>query len=141
MPKNMYLNGRNKTQPFAMLTHYMMDSEAFRSLSSGAVLVLLLLIRRYNSLNNGYISLSNREIDELTCMSKSTAGKKLRELELKGFIQTMEKGFFTKRMATTFRLTFHGYTDKKGVKTQATNEWKRYDTHLKQVPNIELKVL
>ena len=130
--------GRNNVQPFILVTYNLFDSEAFKSLTGGAVQVLLLLIRNHNGLNNGEIVLSCRQIAEHTTMSKNTASKKLNELELKGFVQPMHKGHFTTRMATTHRLTF---LDAPRLKNpRRTDEWKRYCPKQNKVPDIDLTV-
>ena len=130
--------GRNNTPPFIKVTYNLFDSEAFRSLSGGAVHVLLLLIRNHNGVNNGEIVLSCRQIAGQTTMSKNTASKKLNELELKGFIQLMQKGQFTGRMASIYRLTFEDALPLKN--SRRTDDWKRYCPKQNKVPDIELTV-
>lgn len=135
MAKNTNKKGRNKEPAFVLLTHNLIDSEAYKSLSSGAVQVLVLLTRYFNGSNNGSIGMSCRRIRNLTGMSKNTASNKLHELELKGFIVPTHKGMFTSRLATEYRLTF-----KEMQPNPPTHDWKRYCKKQNRVPDIELTV-
>lgn len=133
--------GRSSKGGYIMIIHPIFDSLAYRELSSRSRDVLMLLLRRYNGLNNGEISLSCREVESYYRMSKATASRSFRELQLHGFVEPVKLGAFTLRHATTWRLTFQGmqgvYGDSKSL---ATNEWKRYDSASKKVPEVELKV-
>jgi hypothetical protein len=132
--------GRSENGGYIMLIHPLFDSLAYRSLSSRSRDVLMLLLRRYNGLNNGEISLSCREVESYFNMSKSTASRSFKELQLHGFIQPMKLGVFTLRYATTWRLTFQRTVGDYGKSVLATNEWKRFDPDKKKVPGLELRV-
>jgi hypothetical protein len=140
MPKNTNAQGRRENTPYIMLINPVFDSPAFQDLSGGAVQTYLMLIRRFNGLNNGEISLSCREVAEYFGIGKGTASKKLEELQMHGFITCMEKGRFTRKMATVWKLNHLPTSSDYGKHIPPTNEWKQYDSSLKQVPNIELKV-
>ncbi len=132
--------GRSSKGGYILIIHPIFDSLAYRQLSSRSRDIFMLLMRRYRGVNNGYISLSCREVAEYYGIGKNTASRCLKELQLHGFIQAMKVGVFTLRHATTWRLTFQETLDSYGKRTPPTNEWKRYDSALKKVPGLELKV-
>lgn len=87
--------GRSKTEEkFVMLQHYLLKSDAYRSMKPLPRAVYTELKRRYNGRNNGEIFCSIRElVAELHC-SKDGASAALRELEDKGFIRCARRGSF-----------------------------------------------
>lgn len=105
--------GRSKRSPrFVMLPHYLLRSEAYRSLKPGPVALLVQIVLRYNGSNNGLIGLGRREACEAISISdKDTASKYFRELEEKGFIKATKHGAFnmkdpSARRATEWALTW-----------------------------------
>ena len=95
-----------------MLPHYLLRSEAYRSLKPGPVALLVQIVLRYNGSNNGLIGLGRREACEAISISdKDTASKYFRELEEKGFIKATKHGAFnmkdpSARRATEWALTW-----------------------------------
>ena len=67
--------GRNPAGTFAALPHAVMDSEDFRSLSGGALKVLLGLLRQYRGVNNGDLSATFASASEWGIGSKATLAK------------------------------------------------------------------
>ena len=102
-----------------MLPYYILNSESFRAMSPKAVRIYIEILRRYNGQNNGEISLSCREAGKVALCSAETAGKCLKELDTHGFIKPTRTGFFTVRLATTYRIT----TERWGHHLP-THEWK-----------------
>ena len=98
------------------------------------------LIRRHNGLNNGFITLSCREVAKIYKIGKGTASECFKQLQLHGFVEPVKMGQFQNRHATEWRLTFEPTQNSYGTKKSATNDWKRYSSALKKVPDIELKV-
>lgn len=99
--------GRNKHDPFVKLSHFVLNSPAYKSMNSLSRSVYTELRKRYNGQNNGEISCSVRELErELHC-SKDSAGKALKELVAKGFIKCAQAGSFhyKVRHAATWILT------------------------------------
>ena len=81
-------NGRNKEDgKYIRFFRWMMDSQAFLSLDSFEVRLLLELYSLYNGANNGYLFLSIREASRRCNMSKNKAGKSFKVLQDKGFIR------------------------------------------------------
>lgn len=94
------------------LPYVMAQSPAFRSLSGGALKILIELRCRFNGANNGEVFLSYQEAADLLGMGKSTAARAFRELQEKGFIRMAAPGHFYGRRATEWILTdcpLHGH--------------------------------
>src|SRR3954451_15400028 len=73
---------------------WMLASPAYRSLGIYSRALLLEIARRYNGINNGDISMSYREAEELlNCSNKPIPGA-FRELQEKGFIKQSRRGSF-----------------------------------------------
>ena len=80
------------TKQYCKLTHEFIDSDAFRSLSSGATRLLLLLFRRHNGFNNGQIACSKRDAMQWCHCSDRSALAYFEELQSAGLITRMQKG-------------------------------------------------
>jgi len=85
----------------------MMQSAAWRSLTTQQRAVYLELEYRHNGSNNGFVSLSVREAEDACNISKDTAAACLKVLAERGFIRCTQRGAFTykKRHASEFELT------------------------------------
>lgn len=95
--------GRSKSkEQFVPIPYPMARSDAWRSLSGTAVKVYIELRSRYNSVNNGDLSLSLDEAARLLGIGKTTAMRALAELVDKGFIWMNVKGQWYGRRATTY---------------------------------------
>lgn len=98
MAENRRSKRGRKSRPFIMLEHGMIDSEAFNSLSSSAVRVLLSIMRRRNGKNGTaddpiecpYVAMNGS-------MSRATIAKAIRELEGAGFIERTRYGGLMKQ--------------------------------------------
>ncbi len=109
MPKRHNQKGRSTTERFVSLPHYMLGSQAWRSLSPVARSVFIELAAIYNGSNNGRLALSVRDAAEWVCCSKTTAGRAFAELTDKGFIDLCSRGHFDRKTphAAEYRLTMH----------------------------------
>jgi hypothetical protein len=89
------------------LYHYMMDAEAWQSLSGNQRAIYVEMAARYNGRNNGRIPYSVREAAESLHIGKSTAARDLAVLRERGFIIPRRKGAFSLKVrhATEWRLT------------------------------------
>lgn len=96
------------------LYHWMLKSEAWRSLDCKARCALVELYGLYNGRNNGDLFLSVRELAARLRCGKATASKAFRALEERGFIRAKERGAFNvkHRHATTWILTEFEYAGK-----------------------------
>ncbi len=88
--------GRSASGTFAALPHVVMDSEGFRSLSGGALKVLLGLLRQYRGSNNGDLSASISQAKAWGVNSTSTLAAALKELQERDLIVRTREGRFTK---------------------------------------------
>lgn len=122
MPRGMNRKGRSKAK-FVMLRHDIMDSPAWHSLSPLAVCVWLAICRRYNSLNNGDIPLSCREIAVRHGVSKDSAAKAFQELIVAGFIRIGQDSAFNvkTKKARRWILTHESYANR-----GPTSDWREF---------------
>lgn len=98
--------GRSNGSPYVQLHRWFLDCEAWRSLSVYARCLYLEIKRRYNGKNNGAISMSHREAQELVGCSNKPITAAFRELTSKGFIKQVRRGSFKGTpFATTWALT------------------------------------
>lgn len=100
-------NPRDKPPRHTMLFHYMLDSQAWKSLGPIPRAVYLDLAKRYYGTNNGRIGYSIRcAVDELH-IGNATAKRALDALQERGFIVAMKRGHFNVkvRLASEWRLT------------------------------------
>jgi hypothetical protein len=93
-------------QRFIGLQHFMLKSPAWKTLKSNAKALLLDIWQRHNGTNNGQISYSVREAEEIG-LSKDQAARAMEELIERGFIVcTRASAFSVKtRAARLWRLT------------------------------------
>lgn len=112
--------------------HYewMLKSTAYRALNCHSRCLLTELGRRYDSGNNGDVSMSVREAAKLLGCAIDTACKAFRQLEDRGFIRPHEKGAFhvKVRHATTWILTEFSYAGQKPTKDFMS--WEKQNTVL-----------
>ena len=92
---------------FVKLNHWVLRCEAWKNLSPHGRCLLIELMRRYNSYNNGDIRLSIREAAACLHSGKDQARKAFVELQEYGFIRMSQVGSFRckVRHATTWTLT------------------------------------
>ncbi len=103
---------------FLKLEHWILRTDAWRSLSPQSRAVYIEIAQRFNGSNNGEISLSVREAARLVNIAKDTATKAFHELEAKGFIRRNVCGSFNWKLkhATTWILTEHPFGDQLATK-------------------------
>jgi hypothetical protein len=117
-------NGR-----YVALTHWMMRTEAWRSLNSVARCAYIELAMRYAGpgSNNGRLAYSLREMAKALNVSKMTAQRALQKLQERGFIVEMKRGAFSlkERHATEWRLTEFGDDLTGALATKDFARWKK----------------
>src|SRR6266567_4554704 len=88
------------------LPHHLLRCPAWVTMSPRAKALLLHLWERHNGVNNGEISYSIREADEIG-ISSSAAARALRELIGRGFLRVARDARFTikTRLARTWTIT------------------------------------
>lgn len=105
------------------LYHWMLKSDAWRSLSLPARAVLIELYSLYTGANNGDLFLSARKAATAIGTGKTLAWRALRELRQKGFIRPRQDGSFhwKERHATTWVLSEFEFGDQ-----QPTRDFMRW---------------
>jgi hypothetical protein len=98
---------------WVQLPHWMLASEAWRSLAPPDVVIFVELARLYNGANNGKIHLSVREAAEKIHGSPATASRALARLTERGFIVPVVKGAFSLKLrhATEWLITAYPSSD------------------------------
>ena len=103
-------NGRSgKSARHVRLYHYMLESEAWKSLTANARAIYLEIAARYAgpSSNNGRIPYSVGEAAASLKISRATACRALQQLQDRGFIAVVKRGAFSLKTkhASEWRLT------------------------------------
>ena len=109
-----------------MLHFYMLESEAWRSLSLPARSAFVEIARRFNGTNNGRIGMSGRQLATLLHTSRATATRALQELAAKGFIEVVRRGAFSNKfkLASEWRLTIHRCDVTGEIPSKAFMKWR-----------------
>ena len=110
------LNARSqKHKRFILFDYEQIESQAFRYLTAGALKLLIMVRKRFNGINNGFVSFSIREGNDLLGYAPNTIKRYFDELVDKGFLKIKEKGSFSykKRHATTWIITCEEYNNQK----------------------------
>ncbi len=99
--------GRSKFEQHIRLTHFMLRTAAWRSLTPAQRAVYIELLLRYTGFNNGRIAAPLRNIAVACRINKDTAGEALKVLEQRGFIECVTPGAFSRKVrhAGEWRLT------------------------------------
>ncbi len=107
MPNRQNSKGRSKGGHFVMLSHFLLNSPAYLSLTPAARAVYVEIARLFNGRNNGYLALSVRDAAERCRINKDTAAKALVSLQEAGFIECAAQGAFSYKVrhASEWRLT------------------------------------
>ena len=102
-----------KHKRYVGFDYQLLETDAFKYLTGGAFKLLALVKKRYNGINNGYISFSVREGRDLLGCSVNTISRYFDELVNKGFLKIKEKGSFNykKRHASTWIITSDKYNN------------------------------
>ena len=104
-----------KNKRYVGFDYNLLETEAFKYLTGGALKLLIMVRKRFNGINNGHISFSVREGNDLLGYSMNTVARYFDELVDKGFLRIKEKGSFSykKRHATTWIITCEEYNHQK----------------------------
>lgn len=130
MTKRHNSTGRSQgTGRYVALTHWMMRSDAWRSLDCVARYAYIEMAARYAGpgSNNGRLPYSLREMAEALNVSKMTAQRALHKLQERGFIVETKRGAFNLKLrhATEWRLTEFGCDVTGALATKAFAQWKK----------------
>ena len=109
-----------------MLSWFMLDSVAWRSLTPAARVVYVELRRRFHGVNNGWIAFSVRDAADRCNINKDTARKAFVTLQERGFIECVTPGGFTRKVrhATEWRLLDERCDKTGALPTKAFMRWR-----------------
>ncbi|MCW2110470.1 GntR family transcriptional regulator [Bradyrhizobium elkanii] len=98
---------RGQMPRHVQMPHYLMNSEAWKSLGAIPRAIYLDMAKRHNGTNNGRITYSVREAAEELNIGLATASRALDVLRDRGFIVCMKKGAFSLKVrhASEWRIT------------------------------------
>jgi len=117
---------------YVALTHWMMRTQAWRSLNTVARCTYIELAARYAGpgSNNGRLPYSLREMAEALNVSKMTAQRAFKILQERGFIIEVRRGAFSlkERHATEWYLTEFGNDVTGALSTKAFSRWEKQNT-------------
>lgn len=115
---------------FVQLHHFMLKTEAWRSLSAQARAVYIELAANFFGANNGFIALSVRQAAERCNISKNTAAICFETLQARGFIECVTPGGFSRktRHAAEWRLTNYRCDKSGALPTKAFVRWRADQT-------------
>lgn len=119
--------GRSKGEGrYARIMHFMMETQAWRSLSPYERTLYLELAKIYNGSNNGYLGLGVRRAAELCNMSVNKATACFKILAERGFIEIAQASAFSRkdRTATEWRLTQYACDRTNHAPTSAFQDWR-----------------
>ena len=131
--------GRSKGQHslFVALELFIMQSDAWRSLSVVSRQVYIEIAALYNQSNNGRLALSARQVAQRLPINRSTVTRAFKELAKKGFIVAASPSGFNmktgERKATEWRLTRYRCDVTGDLPTKAFLKW------VPDVPNPQRK--
>ena len=109
--------GRTIGERYVRLPHWILKSPAWKALSPAAFKLLVALWSRHNGANNGEISYSVREAEEIG-LHKNTATRAFNELVTLGFLKVRGDSAFSMKgsIARTWELTAEPYNDQPATK-------------------------
>lgn len=113
--------GRSGEEQYMNIPYSTLHSPAWRSLGGAAIKVFLELRSRFYGSNNGKIILSYEDASKTLGLGKATIRRAFDELQEKGFIKLIKKGFWYGRMANEWAVTEKSYQGH-----LPTNDWKRW---------------
>lgn len=118
--------GRSKGERHVRLTHFMTGTAAWLSLKPAERAVYLEVARVYNGGNNGLLAISVRTLEERCNINKDTAGRALKVLQERGFIERVMAGGFSRktRHAAEWRLTEWGCDKTHAPATKTYQAWR-----------------
>lgn len=114
-----------KFKNFVMITHQMMNSEAWKALKPVSRAALLEVSKLYNGTNNGDIYFSCRKLAAFLGVSKDTASRALLELEAFGFLVCEGRSSFNYKLKIARRWRLTNKPSAFGV--APTDDWKMFD--------------
>jgi hypothetical protein len=121
--------GRSKDGRFVRLTHFMLNTPAWRSLTPVERAIYVELCQLYNGGNNGTLSASVRRLADRCNVNKDTAARALKTLVERGFIICASPGGFSRKTphAAEWRLTEYRCDRSHSLPTMEFQGWRPDD--------------
>lgn len=119
--------GRSKgVGRFVQLPLFMLESVAWRDLSSQEQAAYLAVAMVYNGANNGCLAVSVRQVAERARVNKDTATKCVARLQALGFIECASPGGFSRKVrhAAEWRLTLYKCDRTNALPSKAFMKWR-----------------
>ncbi len=123
--------GRSKgVGRFIQLPMFMLESAAWRALSSQEQAAYLAVAMVYNGANNGCLAVSVRQVAERARVNKDTAAKCMARLQALGFIECASPGGFSRKVrhAAEWRLTLFKCDRTNALPSKAFMKWRPDNT-------------
>lgn len=127
---------------FFQVPRLMIQSQAFRTLDAASKVVLFEMMNAFTGFNNGFISMSHRQIADASGLSRATADKAVKELIARGFIIRTWKGRridHTKKVASQWEVTCYIKTDADNRIQKPSNDFLRWDGKPVNIDGIDLE--
>jgi len=127
LPNKQNKKGRAKNDArHVRLYHFLLNGEAWLSLSPAARAVYIEIHQIYDGSNNGRLGLSVRRAAERCHIAKDTAARAFRELLDRGFIEVVTKSAFSLKLrrATEWRLTVYSCDATGELPSYKFNKWR-----------------
>jgi hypothetical protein len=114
------------------LHYWVMATEAWNDLDTVARCAYVELLKLYRGSNNGRIALGVRTLGDSLKVAPTTAARALRSLEAHGFIQTVTRGAFSRKVrhASEYRLTEHGCDASGALPSKEFASWRKNTVHV-----------
>src|ERR1700730_9912738 len=110
------VGGSSPTVRYVGLTHWLLNSQAWKSMPEAACKLLIDVWKRHNGANNGEISYACREAEKIG-ISRPKAARMFDTLIERGFlVMVRESSFDRKKIARTWRITAEPSGDKPATK-------------------------
>ena len=108
------------------LTYFLTGTAAWLSLSPAERVVYLEVARRYDGRNNGWLALSVRDAADRCNINKDTAGRALKVLVERGFLELAAQGAFSYKVrhAAEYRLTEYPCDKTHAPPSKAYQQWR-----------------
>jgi hypothetical protein len=112
---------------FLQLQHFLLKSEAWKSLSPVERALFIEVAQRWNGFNNGRLGLGIREAGQAIHVKHTTASSAFRVLQERGFlVLTRDSSFDQKRLAREWRVTAFPMGDYRKPTALPTKQFMRW---------------
>jgi hypothetical protein len=112
---------------FLQLTHFMLESAAWKSLDAVERALCVEVAQRWTGFNNGHIGLGVRQAGKALHVKPQTVGRAFATLQERGFLALQRDSTFDqKRLAREWRVTFFPMGDCRAPSSPPSNDFMRW---------------